>query len=43
MQYNTKTQVVPTNIVASVFNFGEMEFFEIQDEAAREVPQVSFS
>ena len=43
MQYNTKTQVVPTNIVASIFQFGEMDFFEIQDEAVRAVPQVSFS
>ena len=43
MQYNTKTEVVPTNIIAGMFNFKEMEFFEIQDEAVREAPQVSFS
>ena len=44
MQYrSTKTEVVPTNIIAGMFNFKEMEFFEIQDEAVREAPQVSFS
>jgi LemA protein len=43
MQYNTKIQSVPTNIVAGMFNFGEEEFFELEDEAAREVPKVSFS
>ena len=43
MQYNTKTEVVPTNIIAGMFNFKEMEFFEIQDEAVREAPPVSFS
>lgn len=42
MRYNTKTQSVPTNIVANMFNFNEEEFFELQDEAAREAPQVSF-
>ena len=43
MQYNTKIQSVPSNIVAGMFNFGEEEFFELEDEAAREVPKVSFS
>jgi len=43
MQYNTKTEVVPANIIAGMFNFKEIEFFEIQDEAMREAPQVSFS
>ena len=43
MQYNTKIQSVPSNIVAGMFNFGEEEFFELQDEAAREAPKVSFS
>ena len=43
MQYNTKTEVVPTNIIAGMFNCKGMEFFEVQDEAVREAPQVSFS
>ena len=42
MRYNTKIQSVPTNILANMFNFNEEEFFELQDEAAREAPQVSF-
>jgi len=43
MKYNTRIQSVPTNIVAGVFRFTEEEFFELQDEAAREAPKVSFS
>ena len=43
MQYNTKIQSVPTNIVAGMFNFKEEDFFELDDQAAREVPKVSFS
>ena len=31
------------NMIAGMFNFKEIEFFEIQDEAVRETPQVSFS
>ena len=42
MQFNTKIQTVPSNIVAGVFNFKEEEFFEVQEEAVREVPRVSF-
>jgi LemA protein len=42
MRYNTKIQSVPTNILANMFNFNEEEFFELEDEAAREAPQVSF-
>ena len=43
MRFNTKIQSVPTNAVAGMFNFTEEEFFELQDEAAREAPTVSFS
>ena len=43
MRYNTKIQSVPANIVADMFNFTEEEFFELEDEAAREAPQVSFT
>ena len=43
MHYNTKIQSVPTNIVAGMFKFDEEEFFELEDQAAREVPKVSFS
>jgi len=40
--YNNKIQMFPSNIVAGMFNFGKREFFEIENEAEREVPKVSF-
>ncbi|MBN1809027.1 MAG: LemA family protein [Planctomycetes bacterium] len=43
MRYNTKCQTVPTNIVAGMFNFEQAEFFELEDEAQREVPKVDLS
>ena len=36
MTYNTRIQSVPTNIIAGMFGFKEEEFFELEDEAARE-------
>ena len=33
--------MVPSNIIASLFNFQEEEFFEIE-ETKREVPKVEF-
>ncbi|MBO9532370.1 MAG: LemA family protein [Solirubrobacteraceae bacterium] len=39
---NTKVQSIPTNLIAGVANVTEREFFEIDDPAQREVPQVSF-
>jgi len=42
MHYNNKTQVVPTNIVAGMFHFEQAEFFEIEDAAQREAPEVKF-
>ncbi|MDH3223146.1 MAG: LemA family protein [Gemmatimonadota bacterium] len=41
--YNTKTQQIPTNLVANAFRFEEREFFELEDEAAREAPKIDFS
>jgi LemA protein len=40
--YNTRVHSVPTNMIASMFNFREEEFYEAE-EAAREDIQVSFS
>ena len=42
MQYNTRLQSFPQNIVAGMFSFNGAEFFELQDPAQREVPQVKF-
>jgi len=39
---NTKIESFPDNIVAGSFGFKKMEFFELEDEAARAVPQVKF-
>ncbi len=33
--YNTKISVVPTNILAKIFNFKESELFELETEEAR--------
>ncbi len=38
---NTKIEVFPANLVAGMFGFKKMEFFEIE-EAAKAVPQVKF-
>ena len=42
MRYNTQIQSFPPNIIAGMFGFGESEFFELQDAAQREAPQVKF-
>ena len=42
MRMNNKIQMFPTNIVANMFNFNASEFFELQDEAAREAPKIKF-
>lgn len=41
--YNNKKQTFPTNIIAGMFNFKDEVFFEIQDQAEKAVPKVSFS
>ena len=43
LRYNNQTQVFPTNIMASMFNFKADQFFEVTVEAEREAPKVSFS
>jgi LemA protein len=42
MVFNTKRETFPTNIVASMFNFSQASLFEIEDEAQKEAPKVSF-
>ncbi|MGH3957039.1 MAG: LemA family protein [Mycobacterium sp.] len=37
---NTKVQTVPSNIVAKWFGFTETEYFELDDPAARQVPNI---
>lgn len=42
MELNTKIETVPTNIVANTFNFAKREFFELEEEAAKEPVKVEF-
>lgn len=42
MTYNTRIEIFPTNLIATMFNFGRREFFEVKAEAEREAPKVSF-
>ena len=41
-QYNESIAVFPNNVIAGMFSFGDMDFFELDDDAQREAPQVSF-
>jgi LemA protein len=43
LQYNNKTQMAPSNIVAGMFGFKSGEFFQVETPAEREVPKVSFN
>ncbi len=42
LTYNNAIQVVPAVMLAGMFGFTKREFFEIEDAADREVPEVSF-
>jgi LemA protein len=42
MKFNQKQQVLPSNIIANMFNFKEREYFEIEEPAAKEPVKVSF-
>ncbi len=43
MVYNTKRESFPTNMVANTFSFTAAMLFEIEDEAQKEAPKVSFT
>ncbi len=40
--YNTKLDVIPTNIVAKLFNFNREELFKVDDEKSRKNVKISF-
>jgi LemA protein len=42
MTYNNRVQSFPANIIAGMFAFNTEPFFELEDRADRQVPQVSF-
>lgn len=41
--YNTKLEVVPSNIIASMFGFKPEEFFKVESEEARKNVKVDFN
>jgi LemA protein len=43
LSYDNALETVPTNIVAGMFNFEPRPYFEVDEPAAREAPQVRFS
>ena len=43
LSYDNALQTVPTSIIGGIFDFKPREYFELEDAAAREAPQVSFS
>jgi LemA protein len=40
--YNTKVDSVPSNIIANMFHFEKATYFEVNDAAVRQAPNVSF-
>jgi LemA protein len=42
LSYDNALQTVPTSVVAGWFHFTGREYFEVDDAASREAPQVSF-
>ncbi|MCF7930717.1 MAG: LemA family protein [Acholeplasmataceae bacterium] len=42
MKLNNKVEMFPSNIVAGMFNFEKVEYFEITISAQKEAPKVSF-
>jgi LemA protein len=43
LTYNNAVQTVPGTFVAGPFGFTTREFFDVEDEAQREAPQISFT
>ncbi len=43
LDYNNKTQMFPSNMIAGITRFQASEFFEIEVPAEKEVPKVSFT
>lgn len=42
MDYNTKIETFPTNLIAGTFGFGKEEFFQLEEEKAKEPVKVKF-
>lgn len=42
LTYDTALETVPTNVVGAMFDFEERQYFEVEETAVREAPQVRF-
>jgi LemA protein len=42
LNLKTKIETVPSNIIAGMFSFKPMDFFELEDAAQKEAPKVDF-
>ena len=42
MEYNTRTHLFPTSIIANSFKFAKMDFFELQNDKEKEPVAVNF-
>ncbi|MGJ8634783.1 MAG: LemA family protein [Luteolibacter sp.] len=42
LAYNNKREVFPNSVIANMFGFGEAAMFEVDTEAERQAPKVSF-
>ena len=42
MRYNNARETFPSNVIAGMFQFQEAQLFEIEDDAQREAPKISF-
>jgi len=42
LSYENALETVPTSVIAGLFNFRPREYFEVEEAAIREAPQVSF-
>lgn len=40
--YNTRIESVPSNVVANMFGFKKATYFEVNDQAVRQAPEVNF-
>ena len=41
--YNTAVETAPNNIIAGMFHFTKRDFFELENESEKEVPNVDFA
>ena len=42
LEFNNTTQQFPTNVFAGVFNFSKRDFFQLENEAEKQVPKAQF-